>query len=246
MVSVIFSVRSRPECLHYCIRGALWQTAADYEVIVVNYGNEPAKAPSSVRLINWQTDEEWNNPRASNIGAANANGEWFVFLNCDIIMAPRLLEKSVAILQREPASHVYWDRFDLSLSGTAKVRRLMQQDMLRRWFDSDQSDLGCIQQSHTHGDFLALHRDVYLKAGGYDERMSGYGAYDSDMVYRLTAAGYTEQWGPGFHLLHQYHPALAQERLDRNRRLYQASKRAGGLIRQGGAKHFEKYKRVAI
>jgi len=235
VVSVIVSVRSRQESLRYCIRGALWQTMTDYEVIIVNYGNGSVEVPNGVRLINWPTDEEWNNPRASNIGAANANGEWFVFLNCDIIMAPQLLEKSIAILQRAPDSHVYWGRFDLTPSGTVLVRQLMDGCAGKPAY------LGETCAAHAPGDFLALHRDIYLNAGGYDEQFSGYGAYDSDLSVRLSATGHTEYWGAGFNLLHQHHEPQPRQRYAQNKKLYRVSKRAGGLVRQGGAKHFEQY-----
>jgi len=244
--SVIISVWNRAENLAYCVRSALWQMHEPLEIIVVNYTDgPPVTVPDGVRLIHWPSNGQWNNPRASNIGAANASGERLAFLNCDNIMAPDLLYLAGRILDRDPLGHVYWERWDLSKDGLQALRSTEWLDLYTPLIADMQGPFAGWWEKGTPsdapGDFLMIDADIYKGLGGYDERYTGWGAYDSDLLARLVAEGHKEHRGGGVKLIHQHHELQSRKKTARNRHLYEMSKARVDKVRNGGRTHFERY-----
>jgi len=221
--SVVIAAGGRHALLKRCLQSVLAQTHKDYEVIVVDYGAEPPIAvPESVRLIRWEPDGGWCNPIATNIGVAHASGEWLVILNADIIMADDLLAIAHRWMERQGDCQLYWDRLDLAEDGES----------------------GVPHGSYPHGDFLCVRRARYMNAGGYDERMTGWGAYDTDLAWRLGQLGCRELWGDGDKVFHQYHEPQPNKNEDRRRNtnmhLHNVALRR--LIVNEGLATFKKYR----
>lgn len=222
--SIVIAVAGRPALLERCLESVLAQTYEDREVIVVDYGAAPPiVVPAGVRLIRWEPAGGWSNPRATNIGVANAHGGRLLIINADIIMADDLLEIADDMMQEHGNCQLYWHRFDLDQTGKGG-----------HWHIGD-----------NRGDFLCIDRARYMAAGGYDERMEGWGAYDTDLGWRLVQLGCLAIWGKERKLLHQYHKPQARKsaNLQRNLKMHLSNVTLRRLVVNEGLATFTKYKR---
>lgn len=208
-------ITSNGRYLDWCLRGIQWQTFTDYELIIVDWDAEPPLADlGPARILRWpDRGAAWNHSVCRNFATAHAQAERLVFVNCDCLMAPDLLARADAMLDRDPGCQVYWQRFDLSEEGTEVLLDSVFPEGL---FDIEDlaPQWGEFHALSTYGDFLAVGREVVVEYGGFDERMEGWGVYDQNLACRLDRAGHHIAWGEGPGLAHFWHPRdkAAQDR----------------------------------
>lgn len=246
--SFIIPVRDRLNFLPLCLERIAAQTETDYEVIVVAHGGycAPPCLPETVRVVWWETDAPWNQAAAVNIGIANAVGRYLVVVNADVIMSSTLLSTVDLLLRQNAHQHIYWRRFDLTGARLKHARtksvdwdKFFASACYKRWLEIGWAKWHALT---AYGDFLAVARDPVLVLGGFDEQMPGWGGYDIDMARRLTDIGCHEYWGVSLDLVHQYHAPQANQHKSgaHNMRRYHWDLRT---VRNGGASHFDKYRR---
>jgi len=221
MYSIVIAVGGRHEHLARCLQSVTAQTFEDYEVIVVDYGAvPPIEAPDGVRLIRWEPVGGWCNPVAKNIGVAHAQGDRLLMLNADIVLDAGLLAVADFIMQQLGDCQLYWDRWDMDETGGG------------HWHTGD-----------NRGDFLCIDRARYMAAGGYDERMTGWGAYDTDLGWRLRELDCREVRGQEPTMTHQWHPEQPTKGVDqqRNFQMHLHNVALRRLVVNDGSATFEKY-----
>ncbi len=259
--SVIITVKNRQRLLNCCLRSVLWQDFRDFEIVLVDYGSNPRiRTPDDprIRLVRWEpADDTWNGCIALNVGLANASAERILLLNCDCLMAPDLLSTVDALVSadREPRQ-IYWRRFDLSRGGLALTKCMLgvsgpfdSRSCFRPGFETLATRCGLAKWHplSSYGDFLTVPRRPLIQLGGFDERMTGWGQMDLDMMERLKVLGYAVHWGMELKLIHQYHRPQSDQRetVIRNIALSRKAAADGELVRNGGPSHFETYVRSA-
>jgi glycosyltransferase involved in cell wall biosynthesis len=114
VVSVVLPTYDSIETLDEAVRAVLGQTLGDLELIIVDDGSTDetpgylagiAEEDARVRVIR---QENQGSAVARNAGAAAATGEYLLFVDSDVVIAPKLLEKLVAALGRNPkAAYAY-------------------------------------------------------------------------------------------------------------------------------------------
>jgi len=230
-------ITSNGQYLNWCLRGIAWQTFTDYELIVVDWDADPPLGDlGQVRVLRWpDRDARWNHSVCRNFATANARAERLVFVNCDCLMAPDLLARADALLDQDPDCQVYWQRFDLNEEGT---QVLLDAPFPEGLFDFDEPDplWGEFHTLSTYGDFLAVGRAGFEELGGYDERMYGWGDYDSNLARRLERWQHRIEWGKGLQLAHLWHPFDEAAR----HASWEANIAAGGADYQAGEKDLSK------
>lgn len=105
------------------------QTYKDFEVIVVDDGNEPPlESLSNVQIIR---QAHAGSAVARNTGAREAKGEYLLFLDADIVMKSEMLQKMLNALQNHPeAAYTYsqfkfgWKTFKLWPFDGEKLRQM--------------------------------------------------------------------------------------------------------------------------
>lgn len=257
--SVVITTRDRQRQLDRCLNSVLAQQGLSFEVVVVDYGSSPAiqvPADERIRIVRMEpSSHEWNGSIALNAGVAQAAAENLLLLNCDCIVASDVLETANRILKSHQSGErlqVYWQRYDLSHRGQQLLellgligksgpsnmlfhRRLppiLKRVRLGKWH-------GLVN----YGDFLAVEKPAIVEIGGWDERMTGWGRMDVDLMKRLEQLGYGVHWGRAFKVIHQYHPPQAS-RLEsdrRNTKLSEDDLAGGRIIRNDGPATFKKY-----
>jgi GT2 family glycosyltransferase len=217
LVSVIIPNRDAAQLLHGVIESLEQSTYANFEVLVLENGSthedtfayyrELTQRPH-VRLLKW--DRPFNYSAVNNFGAAHARGSVLLFLNNDVqAIHPDWLEALVAHAVRPEigavgAKLLYVDGtvqhagVVLGLGGVAGHAHLR--------FPGDaagyQDRLRLVQNvAAVTGACLMTRRDVFVQAGGFDERFVL--AYnDVDYGMRVRACGYRVLWTPEARLYH--------------------------------------------
>lgn len=181
LLSVLIPVYRNFELLERCLKSLRNQDFADFEVWVVDDGSELAPTPL---LQDWR--EHWarlhwlrhveNRGRAAarNTALWAARGQWLVFLDADMAVAPDFLSQ-------------HW-RFHLEHGPTwigqgkiIETRTLEAQPQASIWTDASRAYFATGN--------VSVSRTALLEQQGFDESFSEYGWEDLELGLRLKKAG---------------------------------------------------------
>lgn len=139
---------------------------------------------------------------ARNTGARAAQGQLLLFLDADCIAAPDLIEQLIArhaagqpviggAMQIETDS--YWVLCDNLLSFTDTL-----------------ASASAGERAYLPSFCLAVERELFEQAGGFDERFAGAAGEDIDLSMRLRGLGYSLQFEPALRVAHRPQRASAR------------------------------------
>lgn len=216
-LSVIVSTYNRPDALRAVLAGLAEQGDRGFEVLVADDGSgeetrttvaECAAASSiPVRHI-WHEDKGFRLSAIRNLAAAQANGDYLVFIDGDCVPQLDFVRRHRALA--EPGWMVAGNRLLLSESFTRTV--LEQRLPIHRWGLQDwwraQRDrnlnrigpllrlplgplrkIGGRRWQRVRGCNMGIWKADLLAVNGFDETFEGWGYEDSDMAVRLVNAG---------------------------------------------------------
>jgi len=127
-VSIVIATHNHAHFLPECLASVRNQTYKDYEVIVVNNGSTDA-TEEVVRRLSWeqvryffqQDTGSVAGPR--NTGISHATGDYIAFLDSDDLWYRTKLERSMDIIEKDPAIDVF--SHDLYLTRQERPKRLL-------------------------------------------------------------------------------------------------------------------------
>jgi glycosyltransferase involved in cell wall biosynthesis len=108
--SVIIAAYNCAEYLGATVESCLRQTLPPRDIVVIDDGSTDATADVCRKFSNriwWRTVTNGGVSRARNIGAVEAKGEAFVFLDSDDVLLPHALEALTGTLEKSGASMAY-------------------------------------------------------------------------------------------------------------------------------------------
>jgi len=155
--SIITACKNRLSHLKSSLPAMLGQT--DAEVIVVDFTCNEGTADfvrsnyPRARVVTVPDRNYFSNWEARNAGAAAATGEWLIFVDADIILAPGCVQ---------------WISENVEPGGYAKFPPGQQ-------LERHKSETTALSLNNLQG-FLVVEKTVFDKAGGYDELLKGWGA----------------------------------------------------------------------
>lgn len=176
MVSVVIPCYRHSQFLAEAIESVLAQTWPDFEVVVVDDGNEPAEAtaigeivdsypPDQVRLVT--NDRNLGLATARNAGIDAARGSWIVPLDADDRLEPTFLEATFKAGEMNPRKFVYADSIlwwpELGKEQTLEAKEYSFPDLLNRI---------------TWACTVLYHRSAWQQVGGYKPAMSAAGGWE--------------------------------------------------------------------
>lgn len=178
------------------------------EIIVSDYGSDDGQVTrdaieaNGARYIYTPTDGTWSRSRALNAGFAEAKGRILVSTDADMIFSPRSFE----IIGK-------------TLLGDPSLCLLLQcRDLPEAWSDKEVAEAGFdwvtfdsvsrLRPRWGMGGMMAVHRDVFARIRGLDERMHTYGGEDIDFATRAKRSGQRLLWVDDanvrmYHMWHQ-------------------------------------------
>lgn len=207
-VSVVVPYYRRADQLDRLLAGLDEQTfdARRTQVVVADDGSPEAPQPGRHDfpvLVVRQADDGFRAAAARNLGAHAATGDVIVFLDQDCVPAPDYLER-VAAAAVDPWSLVVGHRRHAVLDGWPAQR-------VRAWLrgHADGPDIlaepGWLLEGYartadlTRPDdrayqlvisaVLSVHRELFLRVGGFDGSFRGYGGEDWELAHRALVVG---------------------------------------------------------
>lgn len=233
--AVILTTYNRPDALRAALEGYAAQDTKDFELVVADDGStaetreliesHARRTPFAVRHV-WQEDRGFRAGAARNRALAATNAEYLIFSDGDCVPPSFFVSRHVALAQ--PHHFLAGNRVLLSESFTAEVlsrgvpiHRWSTTRWIAAWLRRDVNralpllrlpDGAFRTRSGEHWEgvktcnFSAWREDL-VRANGFDERYSGWGLEDSDLVIRLLHAGVRHKSArfaaPVFHLWHR-------------------------------------------
>lgn len=158
----------------------------EYEVVIVDLDDKdilPHKPPVFIFPVK-NKFEPFNLAYARNVGASLAKGDWFCFLDIDLLLEPSCAYALKEIVQSG----------DMMTAYGAHRRELNQMG----------------NEARTCHEFWGycniIHREVFEEVNGYNEGFVGYGGEDEDMNIRLSNLGVKIEMPRKMRVTHLWHP----------------------------------------
>ena len=180
--SIIIPLYNKEPCIENTITSVLNQDYIYFEIVVVDDGSTDNSAEivrslkdSRIRLL--QIDNGGVS-HARNYGVRYSVYDWLIFLDGDDVILPTALTSFVKLMRKFPNEMVYCGNYtnkEQKLYGgfNSKKMRLYENPILAMWnYRFGLRPGSCV-----------CHKSVFLKLGGYDERMSYY--EDQEFYLRL-------------------------------------------------------------
>jgi len=148
----------------------------DWELILVDDGSDPAifdyKADFPLRVIHTKDDTPWSQPRARNIGAFIAKGEYLLMTDVDHIITPEAIsdcDNFTGDKLRFSRGRAFLDEFGALKKSEAEIRE----------WGIRETEIGKVDE---HYNTFCIRRDIHVNLmHGYDDRFCGkYGSDDTD------------------------------------------------------------------
>jgi len=268
-ISVIVTTYNWPYALRAVLSALCAQkTSHPFEIIVADDGSQEETAKLILGLKNrtpipllhiWQPDEGFRAAAIRNKAILAAEGEYIIFLDGDCIPRLNFIERHLALA--EPKTFVVGNRVLLdkafTLSALSEAQPLHAWP-LWRW---------CLVRLYGHcnrlvpffslplgqwrkkiskhwkgakGCNLAVWKADLLQINGWEEKFTGWGYEDSDLVIRLLYAGITRKEGRFYiPVIHLWHPENDRNREQENLTLLQARQNDIQLCAEKGLSQYE-------
>lgn len=133
-ISIIIPVYNQAGVIGKCLNSIFNQTLKDFEVIIVNDGstdNLLAVLQPWQEKVKIYTQSNKGAPTARNFGFSQSQGDYLLFCDADIILAPDALQKMYQALQDNPDSgYAYssfrfgWKKFKLWPFDEARLKQM--------------------------------------------------------------------------------------------------------------------------
>ena len=196
-VSLVVVVYESGPTLGECLAAVRAQTFGDYEIILVDNASSDrtaqaaAQADPAIRLI--ENAENLGFAAAVNQGARIARGRWLALLNPDAYAEPDWLARLVAATEANPAVHCFTSRQLMAedpgrLDGLGDVMALAGYPFRGGYTHPNPVVLELGWVFSACGGAMLIDRDLFLRLGGFDERLFCY-CEDVDLGYRLRLVG---------------------------------------------------------
>lgn len=174
-------------------------TRAGDELIIADNSGAAAALARHVTVV--RAAGEASPAHARNAGAAAAGNDWILFLDADVVAPPDLLERFFAQPPAEGAGAVTGD-----IAGIPDTRTLAARYGTARNFLGQRSHVSNPVRPRASSANLLVRRAAFEQIGGYTEGIRA--AEDTDLAWRLQAAGWTLGFNEQAVVAHAYRTTL--------------------------------------
>ncbi|MDZ7333240.1 MAG: glycosyltransferase [candidate division KSB1 bacterium] len=214
-ISVIITIYNRAHLLTKCLWSLRFQTLVPHELILTDDGSEedilgPIQSiirgfSFSVKYVS-QKHQGFRLAKCRNNGARHATGDYFIFIDQDIVLNRSFLEICVKERRERRFCVSYPVRLTADQSQLVTPELIergdwqgivteAQRQKIKRQYVKDKF-YQIIRSLHLlhrgpklRGGAVAINRDDFVAINGYDENYQGWGNEDDDLGRRLYAAG---------------------------------------------------------
>lgn len=252
-IAAIISTYNSPGYLRRVLDGYRLQSRYPNELIVADDGSTQEttqvvetfakQAPFPVRHV-WHEDNGFRLAEIRNRAIASATADYLLFTDGDCIPHPRLIEDHGRMMREgafvtgkrmlvgEDLSRSFsWKSGAQALACCLKGKLTGSHHLIRLpWLVHSRQDIKGLR-----GCNIAIFRADLLAVNGFNERITGWGREDSELVARLFTYGLTRREAPfAAIVLHLWHPENSRSSLTANDRLLEETLVSGGYRCQCG------------
>lgn len=221
-VSVVIITRHRPQMLRRCLESVLSLDTRPIEVLVMD-SSEDADTETLVknRFSAVQYHRVWRSDHilstARNLGVARSTGQVIGFLDDDATVHTNWVSACLDGYRAPNVGAVGGRVLDpevdhLDHHRAAPISLVTPMGGLTDNLDCDSGHP--VEVHHLRGCNLSVRRDVFEKAGGFDEQAPIYRFEELDLCLRIRRAGYKVMFQPGMCVYHHLAPAVGHETSD--------------------------------
>lgn len=224
----------------YTVLRHLNQTYEDYKVWVIEADDSPkfewTRAPGTAHQHVFIHDvRPFPKSFLYNMGALLVRGPVICFHDADVISNPRYLRFAVDEMLDASVSdfiNPYQNVYDVS--GDAKQEFVDSPDYSKKFDGLDVANLPpgvSLLYENSAGGIMVCRKSTYIKVGGYNPNLLGFGGEDDEMIVRARKLGHT--WNslraPLFHLTHDSTDRTQQQATEEFKRNMQAPSRTHNM-----------------
>jgi len=235
MISVIIPTFNRLYNLRRVFASLEKQDFKDFEVVVSDDGSTDNTISAIIEYSDrlnlqyyWHPNKGFQAPVVRNMGAKLSKGDFFLFLDSDVMLNPTALSHYNNLSQANPDAVIvgrydWLDPMDFSIHDVYANWQQIIDNMMNptsfgqnlkgvvgddprskgvSMFDDTLRDNYCLAMFSGN---ILIPKSVYWAVGGFDEAMVGHGGEDCELAMRLQQAGYkaifTEKTR-GYHIYH--------------------------------------------
>ena len=172
LVSIVVTTKNEEESINRCLRSIKNQTYPNTEILVIDNNSEDKTKEIARRYTKKVFNLGPERSSQRNAGVQKAKGEYIIYLDADMRLEPKLIEKAVKQIQKEKSEALYISEIVLGDSFLSKIRRYE-----RSFYDATVVD--CVR---------FIKRDAFIKVKGFDLSLTG--PEDFDLDKKLKQQGY--------------------------------------------------------
>jgi glycosyltransferase involved in cell wall biosynthesis len=200
-ISVIVPAYNAATTLHSCLESLSHQSVSreNYEIIVVDDGSTDATSDIAKRFdVNYVFQPNQGPATARNNGARMAQGEFILFTDSDCLPEHNWIEEMV---------RSFVDPEVVAVKGAYRTR---QRELAARFAQAEFEDRYDLLEKSSSIDMIdtysaAFRKNVFLQVGGFHQSFPVADNEDTELSYRLAAAGYKLVFSPKARVYH-VHP----------------------------------------
>ena len=230
-VSLLISTYNWPKALKICLQSILEQTVLPDEILIADDGSTEEtriiidlfrnQTNIPVKHI-WHEDEGFRLSHIRNKAIAQANCEYIIQIDGDIVLEKNFVKDHLVILKTDHfvvGSRALLEKnFSEKIVASGKIPLIgvlrkntknkfnaSRIPWLTKFFSSWYKNTGSYKY-YTRGCNMAFWKKAIIDVNGYNEDISGWGAEDTELVVRLIASGQKKLFlkfgGVQFHIWH--------------------------------------------
>ncbi len=174
LVSVIIPTKNSGKTLEGCLKSIKDQIYKNIEIIVVDNNSIDRTKEIAMRYTEQVYNKGPERSSQRNLGSKNAKGEYLLFVDSDMELAPEVVEECMEKIHREKAHAIIIPEISIGEGFWAKCRSLEKR---------------CYVGDDTIEAARFFERKIFFKFDGYDEEIAG-GGEEWDLPFRIKKTGY--------------------------------------------------------
>ncbi len=211
MISIVIPVYNKILYTMNCLASIIENTPdISYEVIVVDdkSTDDTPKRLGDVKNIKViRADQNSGFIGSCNTGAAEARGDYIIFLNNDTTVTPRWLSSPAAILDRDKQCGAVGSKLVYPDGRLQEAGGIIWSDA-RGWNygkfqDPEKSEFNYVREvDYCSGASLMVRRSLFEQLGGFDKRYTPAYWEDTDLCFSIRKLGYKVLYQPASVIIH--------------------------------------------
>lgn len=171
LISVIVTTKNEEKNIENCLKSVLSQTypKENIEIIAVDNNSTDRTKKIALKYTNKVFNKGPERSAQRNYGVEQSKGEYFIYLDADMLLAPNVIRDCVKKIENNPEIiALYVSEIVMGKKFFSKVRRFE-----RSFYDGTVIDCARF-----------IKKDKFLQAGGFDEALTGPEDWDLDKKLR--------------------------------------------------------------